>query len=100
MVRGCVRIVRSVPRWPAAAHLQVPFYTLNSWLVYQKFQALDAGGSMVIHVFGAFFGLATSLWVAKGPGGGSSHPSNDGASLASNMTAMIGTLFLWVLWPR
>lgn len=57
----------------------------------------DLGGSMVIHSFGAFFGLACSLALsfkkkilaAK----------NLGDSYTNNTIAMVGTIFLWMYWP-
>ncbi|KAK9823721.1 hypothetical protein WJX72_004894 [[Myrmecia] bisecta] len=77
--------------------LEVPLYAINQHLVFDTFKALDIGGSMSIHAFGAYYGLAASL-VLCGPGSGSSHLKN-GASYTSDMTAMIGTIFLWIFWP-
>jgi ammonium transporter Rh len=51
---------------------------------------------MSIHAFGAYFGLAASL-VLSPKGSGSSHGKNN-ASYVSDMTAMIGTIFLWIFW--
>ncbi len=51
---------------------------------------------MTIHAFGAFYGLAASLVLSK-PGSGSSHAKN-GATYTSDITAMIGTIFLWIFW--
>jgi hypothetical protein len=58
--------------------------------------AAASGGSMSIHAFGAYFGLAASL-VLSPKGSGSSHSKNN-ASYVSDMTAMIGTIFLWIFW--
>ncbi|PNH12195.1 Ammonium transporter Rh type A [Tetrabaena socialis] len=78
--------------------LMVPLYTANQYFVFDKFKALDIGGSISIHAFGAYYGLAVSRWIATAPGGGTGHPKN-GATPATDVTAMIGTLFLWILWP-
>jgi ammonium transporter Rh len=77
------------------AMIEPIFYSLNEE-IGMKLKISDIGGSMVIHCFGAFFGLAAS-WVmtpkaAKGP-------SDNAAVYHSDMFAMIGTLFLWMFWP-
>jgi ammonium transporter Rh len=77
------------------AMIEPIFYSLNEEIGI-KLKVSDIGGSMVIHCFGAFFGLACS-WVmtptaAKGP-------SDNAAVYHSDVFAMIGTLFLWMFWP-
>ena len=59
----------------------------------------DFGGAIAIHTFGAYFGLAAS-WVlfARRKGAGSDHPRN-GPSYLSDLTSVLGTLFLWLFWP-
>ena len=76
--------------------MQVPLYAINQHLVVDKLHALDVGGSITIHAFGAYYGLAASL-VLSIPGSGADHYKN-GASYSSDMTAMIGTIFLWLFW--
>lgn len=49
--------------------MQVPLYAVNQYLVADKLQALDIGGSITIHAFGAYYGLAASWALAK-PGTG------------------------------
>ena len=60
----------------------------------------DAGGSMVIHVFGAAFGLAFAYAfgdrAARGEGNGETKLST---SRHNGTFAMIGTLFLFCFWP-
>ena len=41
--------------------LEVIFYAINEYILSSCLQVIDAGGSIVIHTFGAFFGLAVSL---------------------------------------
>lgn len=43
---------------------QVPLYAVNQHLVTHTFQALDVGGTIVIHAFGAFYGLAASFVIS------------------------------------
>lgn len=71
------------------------FYSLNEKLVF-VFKISDIGGSMVIHTFGAFFGLGCSKALENIKS--QSHPDNT-AVYHSDMFAMIGTLFLWMFWP-
>lgn len=42
------------------AFIEVFFYGLNTMVCFNYLLAVDAGGSMVIHAFGAYFGLACS----------------------------------------
>lgn len=42
------------------ATVQIFFYTINKAIIEFAFKAEDLGGSMVIHVFGAYFGLVCS----------------------------------------
>uniref|UniRef100_A0A672HIH4 Ammonium transporter Rh type C 2 n=1 Tax=Salarias fasciatus TaxID=181472 RepID=A0A672HIH4_SALFA len=60
-------------------------------------QCRDAGGSMVIHCFGGYYGLAIS-WVLYRP---NLHLSkrHHGSIYHSDLFAMIGTLYLWMYWP-
>jgi len=71
------------------------FYALNEAISF-KLDIADVGGSMVIHTFGAFFGLAASrvLTPAKARG-----PSDNAAVYHSDLFSMIGTVFLWIFWP-
>ncbi|XP_016403900.1 ammonium transporter Rh type C-like [Sinocyclocheilus rhinocerous] len=55
----------------------------------------DAGGSMVIHTFGAYYGLTIS-WILYRP---KLSKSLNGSVYHSDVFAMIGTLFLWMFWP-
>jgi len=51
---------------------------------------------MVIHAFGAYFGLTVALII-----GNEKQRNNElnGANRMSDLFAMIGTIFLWMLWP-
>ena len=46
----------------AMALCQTFLYALNEAIFFQEFEGTDAGGSIVIHTFGAYFGLTTT-WV-------------------------------------
>lgn len=57
----------------------------------------DIGGSMVIHSFGAFFGLAVSWVISCGKKVVGSKYLKD--AYQNNTIAMVGTVFLWMYWP-
>ncbi|XP_045898330.1 ammonium transporter Rh type A-like, partial [Micropterus dolomieu] len=59
--------------------------------------ANDVGASMIIHAFGAYFGLAVARVLYR-PGLRNGH-ENDGSVYHSDLFAMIGTVFLWMFWP-
>ncbi|KAG2438274.1 hypothetical protein HYH02_010972 [Chlamydomonas schloesseri] len=78
---------------------QVPLYALNQHLVIHTFKALDMGGTIVIHLFGAYYGLAASLMISRNqPLHGLDNPKNTGAYL-NDLFSMIGTIFLFIYWP-
>jgi ammonium transporter Rh len=72
------------------------FYSLNESIGVIEYQAVDMGGSMFVHSFGAYFGLAASFMLS--PTEAKGHAKNS-ASKNSDTFAMIGTLFLWMFWP-
>jgi len=76
------------------AIIQIIFFSLSEHLVVHYFYTADVGGSMLVHVFGAYFGLATS-WVL----GPSTKRARATTSKTNSVTAMIGTLFLFAFWP-
>ena len=78
--------------------LFVPVYLFNEWLILESgaftgFQ--DTGGSVVIHAFGAYFGLGLVATTAKKMSGGPSCESDS----VSNQFSLLGSLLLWVFWP-
>ena len=72
------------------------FYAFNKvFLVLGHVGAEDVGGSMTIHMFGAYFGLAVSYALGP-PSIGLEHAEGD---KVSDVFALIGTTILWVFWP-
>jgi ammonium transporter Rh len=57
----------------------------------------DVGGSMIIHTFGAYFGIFVSAVVSP-TAAKHGHP-NKVSGYYSDVFSMIGTVFLWVYWP-
>eukprot|EP00877_Chromochloris_zofingiensis_P007162 jgi/Chrzof1/269/Cz01g09120.t1 len=80
--------------------LMVPLYAVNQHIVFELLEALDVGGSITIHVFGAYYGLAASMLISTGRQScyGATNAKNS-ASYVSNIFSIIGTLFLWMFWP-
>ena len=79
-----------------------PFFSsLNYYLCYASVKAIDNGGSLYIHFFGAIFGLASSIVcfcnnqenfnIINNP-----HLNSD---YYSNVISFIGSLFLWLYFP-
>jgi len=73
------------------------FYAVNKVvIVFGAIGAEDVGGTITIHMFGAFFGLAAAK--ALGPQQKVSVANNE-SSRTSDLFAFIGTTLLWVYWP-
>ncbi|XP_073424799.1 ammonium transporter Rh type C isoform X2 [Dendrobates tinctorius] len=76
---------------------QVTLFAVNEYILLDKLHVIDAGGSMTIHTFGAYFGL-TVAWILRRPQLNQNN-KNEGSEYVSDIFAMIGTLFLWMFWP-
>jgi ammonium transporter Rh len=78
------------------------FYAVNKDVfVLGMIGAEDVGGSMTIHMFGAYFGLAVSYALGP-PTDAAAVDATTGESLedkVSDVLALIGTTILWVYWP-
>jgi ammonium transporter Rh len=82
--------------------LFVPAYAFNEWIVQRggwgwlpADRFVDTGGSIVIHAFGALFGLGAiiSLTTAK------EYATPIEADATSDRFSMVGSMVLWVFWP-
>lgn len=79
------------------------FYAINESIGAGILSAVDMGGSIFVHTFGAYFGLAMSWIISRSKFDKATkeevtHPKN-GSDKTSDMFAMIGTVFLWMFWP-
>eukprot|EP00929_Paragymnodinium_shiwhaense_P013440 TRINITY_DN121293_c0_g1_i1.p1 TRINITY_DN121293_c0_g1~~TRINITY_DN121293_c0_g1_i1.p1 ORF type:complete len:506 (+),score=55.64 TRINITY_DN121293_c0_g1_i1:98-1519(+) len=121
------------------AFVEVIFYSLNFYVGALELKAKDSGGSMFVHAYGAYFGLACSFALTKlspkhasanssaghigesvpqtadkdaieltspqahtppaTPAVHTGTPDYNGSRTITDITAMIGTLFLWIMWP-
>ena len=80
--------------------LLVPLYAVNEYLVLDNGAGLtkgfqDSAGSIVIHAFGAYFGLAASLVLTTTAQ--RSQPIESDPT--SDRFAMLGSMVLWLFWP-
>jgi len=82
------------------ALLLVPAYLLNEWLVLDGGLGVtrgfvDTAGSIIIHAFGAYFGIGMTLALTTA--------QQRGQPIASDATsdrfAMLGSMVLWLFWP-
>ncbi|XP_030645751.1 ammonium transporter Rh type C-like 2 isoform X1 [Chanos chanos] len=75
----------------------ITLFAVEEYIILNLIHARDAGGSMVIHTFGGYYGLSIS-WVLYRPNLEQSKRLH-GSVYHSDVFAMIGTLFLWMFWP-
>jgi len=75
--------------------LELTFYCANKIYVLTNYFAIaDCGGTIIIHVFGAYFGLAASAVL-----GAAKNEDLNASSYNSDLFSLIGTVFLWLFWP-
>ncbi len=80
----------------------VPSYMLNEWImldngmgIIPKGQLIDTGGSIVIHQFGAYFGLGVIVRMTTSEDFNKKIESDK----ISNQFSMLGSMMLWIFWP-
>jgi ammonium transporter Rh len=82
------------------ALIMVPLYMLNEFLVLDGGLGItkgfvDSAGSVIIHAFGAYFGLGLAVALTR-----ENHlEENIPSESASNRFSMIGSMVLWLFWP-
>jgi ammonium transporter Rh len=70
-------------------------YSANKQLICTHWlNTVDAGGTIIIHMFGAYFGLAVAWMIGRPVDTAPGEPST-----VSDVFSLIGTTFLWVYWP-
>ena len=82
------------------AILIIPAYLLNEWLVLDGGLAVmhgftDTAGSIIIHAFGAYFGIGMALMMRNRRQ--CEEPIKCDAT--SDRFSMLGSMVLWVFWP-
>lgn len=89
-----------VYQYALLAIILVPLYMLNEWLVLDGGLGItrgfvDAAGSIVIHTFGAYFGLGLTIVLTKAR----QREKAIECDATSDRFAMLGSMVLWILWP-
>ncbi|KAJ7989010.1 hypothetical protein DPEC_G00315110 [Dallia pectoralis] len=77
--------------------VEVSGFVLNGWLLQTFLLTTFLNSIMLLHIFGAFFGLMLS-WALYRPGSEKYHEKEKIDSI-TGLSSMMGTLFLWVFWP-
>jgi len=80
------------------AIFEILFYGMNQAIGAGILEAVDMGGAMFVHTFGAYFGLAATYFFNPKKAMHDDESRNEGG-YNSQLIAMIGTLFLWMYWP-
>ncbi len=80
--------------------LFIPFYMLNELIVVDDFfhfvgKVADTGGSIVIHAFGAIFGVAAAIALTTKK----DMETPIEADATSDRYSILGSMVLWVFWP-
>ncbi|NP_001254581.1 ammonium transporter Rh type B [Gasterosteus aculeatus] len=79
------------------AIFEVTLFSVNEFVLVTALGARDAGGSMTIHTFGAYFGLMVTRVLYRPNLNKSKHRNS--SVYHSDLFAMIGTIYLWMFWP-
>jgi ammonium transporter Rh len=78
----------------------VPAYMLNEWLVLDGGLGVtkgfvDSAGSIIIHAFGAYFGLGLAIALTSPQQRSQEIPADE----TSNRFSLLGSMVLWLFWP-
>ena len=76
--------------------METVIFVVNEIIGRDYLKAVDAGDTIFVHVFGAYFGLTVARVLYNKD---QTTSSKEGSSYTSDMFSMVGTVFLWVYWP-
>ncbi|KAJ8385575.1 hypothetical protein AAFF_G00185290 [Aldrovandia affinis] len=79
------------------ALLEVTGFTVNSWILQTFFKVQPVDAIMLLHIFGACFGLTMS-WILFRSGLEPRH-EKEGSDRTTGLFSAMGALFLWMFWP-
>jgi len=79
--------------------IEIFCYAFNREFVnIRAIKTADMGGTIFIHLFGAYYGLACS-WVLGRPNQIGEDKGFEQPSTISDLFSLVGTVFLWIYWP-
>jgi len=91
-----------MPQYILLGLLFVPFYMFNEWVVLggglglvHAGTVIDTGGSIIIHAFGAIFGLGVALTMTTHQ----EFEKTIESDATSDRYSMLGSMMLWIFWP-
>jgi len=76
--------------------IEIVLFNVNEVIGRAYMGAVDAGDTIFVHMFGAYFGLAVSRVLYNRQATTSKKAS---ANRTSDLFSMVGTVFLWMFWP-
>jgi len=76
--------------------IEIVLFNINEVIGRNYLKAVDAGDTIFVHLFGAYFGLAISRVLYDKA---TTESSKAGSTRISDLFSMIGTVFLWMYWP-
>ena len=76
--------------------VNIVMYGLNKTICIEVLQTNDLGGSVTIHMFGAYYGLAAAFFFSAK---NAIRNERAAGSYTHQLIAMTGTLFLFMYWP-
>uniref|UniRef100_A0AC34R4U2 Ammonium transporter AmtB-like domain-containing protein n=1 Tax=Panagrolaimus sp. JU765 TaxID=591449 RepID=A0AC34R4U2_9BILA len=78
------------------AFFETPAALITEHFIVHNMKVNDVGGSIIVHAFGAYFGLAASRVLYR-PYWKNTERAN--SIYHSDLFSMIGAVFLWIYWP-
>eukprot|EP01097_Dermamoeba_algensis_P001994 TRINITY_DN1787_c0_g1_i1.p1 TRINITY_DN1787_c0_g1~~TRINITY_DN1787_c0_g1_i1.p1 ORF type:complete len:651 (-),score=97.28 TRINITY_DN1787_c0_g1_i1:245-1942(-) len=82
----------------------VAVWTLNYFICILVLKASDVGGAMTVHLWGGLYGIGATTclsryWDRRDPTYTSDQHPEHTSNYLSDVMAMVGTIFLWILFP-
>lgn len=91
-----------MPQYLVLGALFIPCYMFNEWIILENGFGIipvgrfaDTGGSIIIHAFGALFGLGVALTMTTPKELTAAVETDD----TSDRFSMLGSMVLWLFWP-